>query len=277
MVGPLTGREVLQDRPDRPVVRVGAVVRRPVQPQSVPVRDLLTHVRAAGFVEAPEPLAIGEHWESVRYIPGVSGDDAATLVRPDAAVAAIGRLLRRYHDAVRGWRLEGAPRWFDGSTGTGNDGLIVCHGDVGPWNIVWEDGRPVGLIDWQYAHVGSPRDDVAYALHYLVPFRDRSYWSTVLGMSRRPERRHRLAVFAAAYGIAVDDALIDDVLTSQRAGVERIRSLAAAGDPRYVSMVEEGELEREERAVAWAAERRHRFVPRARPHLSPVVAIPATK
>ena len=41
--------------------------------------------------------------------------------------------------------------------GVGDDGDIVCHGDFGAWNIVWDGFDPVGLLDREYAHV-APAD-----------------------------------------------------------------------------------------------------------------------
>ena len=117
---------------------------------------------------------------------GVSGDDACRLVASDEAVAAVALLLRRYHDIVAEWRPASPPVWYDGQVGTGRDDQLVCHGDVGPWNLVWRDGRLVGLIDWEYATIGTRRTDIAYALHYLAPFRDRSYWQWTLGLRASP-------------------------------------------------------------------------------------------
>ena len=96
-----------------------------------------------------------------------------------------------------------------------------------------------------------------------MPFRDRSYWTEALGMSRKPRRRHRLAVFAEAYGIAVDDELVDDVLASQRAGVEMMLRLAERGHARELQLIADGELDRERRAVAWAELRQPKFRGRA--------------
>ncbi|SDT02559.1 Phosphotransferase enzyme family protein [Friedmanniella luteola] len=252
--------EILQERPDRPVVRIGDVVRHPRQPWSGSVHALLAHLAEVGFAEAPRPGPVAEDHDDVGYIEGVSGDAACRLVATEEAVAQVAQLLRRYHDAVVGWRPAVPPTWFDGQVGTG-DGAehLVCHGDVGPWNLIWRDDRLVGLIDWEYATIGTRRTDIAYALHYLVPFRDRSYWQGVLGLPAKPRRRHRMAVFAEAYGIAVDDQLVDEVLASQQAGVDLMRTLAEQGRPRQQQLVADGELDREHRAVLWGQGHRHKF------------------
>ncbi len=255
--------EILQDRPDHPVVRMGESVLHPRQAWSVSTHALLGHLREVGFTEAPVPGPLGADYDELRFIPGVSGDEACTLVSSDAAVAAVAELLRRYHDAVADWQPDVPPVWFDGQVGVGGPDQLVVHGDPGPWNLVWRDGRLVGLIDWEYATVGTRRTDIAYAIHYLAPFRNRSYWSGVLGMSAKPRRRHRMAVFAEAYGIALDEQLVDDVIASQRAGVQLMVSLAERGRTRQQQLIADGELDRERRATAWIERRRAKLVPRA--------------
>jgi hypothetical protein len=267
--------EVLQDRADRPVLRIGDVVRHPRQPWSGSVHALLAYLHEAGFAESPVPGPLTDDaaerdWDDVGYIEGVSGDPACLLVTTDEAVAQVAQLLRRYHDVVAQWRPAVAPVWFDGQRGTGDgDERLVCHGDVGPWNLVWRNGTLVGLIDWEYATIGTRRTDIAYALHYLVPFRDRSYWQGVLGMAQKPRRRHRMAVFAEAYGIPVDEQLVEEVLASQQAGVDLMRTLAEQGRPRQQQLVADGELDREHRAVLWGQGHRHKFyAKRPRPRRS---------
>lgn len=256
--------EILQDRPDRVVRRIGPVVRYAREPWTESVHGLLAYLGERGFSEAPRPVALTDDHEDLSYIAGASGEEAWTLVATDSAVAAVAQLLRRYHDIVADWSPAEPPRWYDGQTGTGGPGEIVCHGDPGPWNLVWRDGELVGLIDWEYATVGTRRTDIAYALHFLAPFRDRSYWQGVLGMPRRPRRRHRMAVFADAYGITVDEALVDEVLASQRAGVQKMLDLAERGRLRQRELIAAGELDRERTAVSWSADRRRKFLPRLR-------------
>ena len=41
---------------------------------------------------------------------------------------------------------------------------MVCHGDFGPWNLIWIDGVPSSVIDFDNAHPGPRMEDVGYAL-----------------------------------------------------------------------------------------------------------------
>jgi aminoglycoside phosphotransferase (APT) family kinase protein len=49
---------------------------------------------------------------------------------------------------------ELAPAW-DGPAS-------LCHGDVGPKNFLFEAGEITALIDWEFAHLGDPMDDLAW-------------------------------------------------------------------------------------------------------------------
>lgn len=126
------------------------------------MREILVHLERAGFDAAPRWLGCDEQGRDVlSWIDGDTFTDRGRLhpYLADAAgrisfderqVAAAMRLLRRYHDT------------FDGS--------VVCHGDYGPWNLVWRHGMPVGIIDFDEAHPGAASDDVGYALRMFVGY-----------------------------------------------------------------------------------------------------------
>jgi aminoglycoside phosphotransferase (APT) family kinase protein len=42
------------------------------------------------------------------------------------------------------------------------DRIALCHGDVGPGNFLHESGRVTALLDWEFAHLGDPLDDLAW-------------------------------------------------------------------------------------------------------------------
>ncbi|MCC6920130.1 MAG: phosphotransferase family protein [Alphaproteobacteria bacterium] len=48
-----------------------------------------------------------------------------------------------------------------------------CHGDLKLSNMLWEDGKFVGLLDWEMASNGDPRWDLAYmTLNHAGPHRE---------------------------------------------------------------------------------------------------------
>ena len=38
----------------------------------------------------------------------------------------------------------------------------LCHGDAGPGNFLHDAGAVTGLVDWEFAHLGDPHDDLAW-------------------------------------------------------------------------------------------------------------------
>ena len=251
--------EILQDRADRPVVRRGATVRHVVQPWTPAVHALLDHLQDVGFPCSPRVLGVEGDHEVLTYIEGESGPDGWAKVVDEAGLVASARLLRAYHDAVADWDPDPPPVWFTGQVGTGGPGELVCHGDFGPWNIVWNATRPVGLLDWEYANVAPPTQDLAYALEYAVPFRDDAMCLRWLRYPAPPDRRRRMELFAEAYGLTSTEGLVDNVIAVQQSGVDTVRSLADKGYERQVAMVEAGELVELEARVTWTEEHRHLF------------------
>ncbi|MEZ5086211.1 MAG: aminoglycoside phosphotransferase family protein [Tessaracoccus sp.] len=202
--------ETLQDKPHRNVIRIGNTVRRPLQPWSPSVHELLNYLESIGFPYSPRVKGIDDEGREVlTFIDGESGTDGWAKVVDDRGLVAMARLLREYHDAIRGFRPAAAAGWA-GCTG---EGEVVLHGDFGPWNLVWHGTQPIGIIDWDYAWPGRPIHDVAYALEYVAPFRDDEMCLRWFAYSSPPDRRRRLELFAEAYGLESPSGLVDEVIT----------------------------------------------------------------
>ncbi|BAK35802.1 hypothetical protein MLP_27880 [Microlunatus phosphovorus NM-1] len=240
----------------------GGLVRRPAYPWTATVHDLLRHLHAAGFV-VPEPVALDTTApasdgaaigvETVRFVPGVSGADAWRLQATDEGLRSAARLLRQVHEATWSWTPPADAVWA--FPPAADPSGTVCHGDPGPWNMVWRDGQAVGLIDWDLARPAPALDDIAYALDYLAPFRgdeDSVRWH---GFDTPPDRRMRIRVFLDAYGID-PPAIVDTILARRRATADELRSLAARGVEPQRTWVAEGFLETSERHLAWSVEHR---------------------
>jgi len=39
---------------------------------------------------------------------------------------------------------------------------VLCHGDAGPGNFLFERGQVTAILDWEFAHLGDPMDDLAW-------------------------------------------------------------------------------------------------------------------
>jgi aminoglycoside phosphotransferase (APT) family kinase protein len=134
------------------VVRVGDTVRRPPEHSSQLMRDVLVHLEDVGFDAAPRWLGRDEQGRDIlTFLEGETFSDTRRLTWSDGQLVAAGALLRRYHDAVAGIVLAGGSE-------------VVCHGDFGPWNLIWVGGVPRSVIDFDNAHPGPRMEDVGYAL-----------------------------------------------------------------------------------------------------------------
>lgn len=56
--------------------------------------------------------------------------------------------------ALYGWMLENAPER------AGRPSLL--HGDIGFHNFLFQDGKISALLDWEFAHIGDPAEDLGY-------------------------------------------------------------------------------------------------------------------
>jgi aminoglycoside phosphotransferase (APT) family kinase protein len=131
-------------------------------------------------------------------------------------------------------------------------GEVICHGDYGPWNVVWRDGEPVGLVDFDFAGPGDRPLDVAYALEYAAPFCDDAealQWRTY---GEPPDRRRRCEIFADAYGLSSTAGLVDAVIARQELDIERVLILADKGVEPQKSWVEDGTVNEFRARVDWS-------------------------
>ena len=151
---PLTGGDM------NVVVRVGDTVRRPPEPRGV--QALLRWYEQVGFDGAPRFLGVDEQGREV--LSFVEGEPAfAPVPCSDEVVAAIGRLLRRAHDAQAGFAPPADAGWLQRAEGQPE---VVGHLDLFWTNVVFRDGLPAALIDWEIAAPAPRTLEVALAATY---------------------------------------------------------------------------------------------------------------
>ena len=190
------------------VVRVGDTVRRPWRVTSPATIALLDHLHAVGFPGAPRFLDVDDQGREVlTYVPGTAiTPPLARSALTDAALTSVALLLREYHAAVASF--DPAAHTWPPSPPAPFGGGLVSHNDVNLDNVVFRDGRPVALIDFDLASPGSRVWDVANAVRLWAPLRP----DGDIADARRGRSLARLRLFADAYGL--DGADRDDLLTA---------------------------------------------------------------
>jgi hypothetical protein len=92
------------------VKRVGSTVGRPMAFWSPAVHDLLRYLETIGF-PAPRVLESEGDVEVLTWIEGESGPEGWAKVVPESGLRRCARFLRRYHDAIAGYRPPADSAW----------------------------------------------------------------------------------------------------------------------------------------------------------------------
>ena len=274
MTGPANEQPLTADG-KRPIVRIGDKVHRPAHWWTPAVHDLLGYLASAGFPYSPRVFGTDSRGrEILSHIEGESGRDGWGKITTDEGLRKFARLLRSYHDAVAGYVPARELEWANGATSAGpfRAGEIICHGDFGPWNIVWRGGEPAGIIDWDLVHPAPPEEDILYALEYSAPFRDDETAVRWHHFPEVPDRRHRIGVFLSAYGTGPIADVAAKVAALQRAVGEREAYLASRGVQPQADWVAHGDLDAIEKRARWTEgnARLFDFHDRVAPFESPV-------
>ncbi len=236
------------------VVRIGATIRRPMTWSSPTVHALLLHLERKSFAGSPRFLGIDEEErEILSFIPGEAGHYGSPAHDwSNAALQDAMRLLRDYHDAASSFVPPEMANWRS-TPEPGEAQETICHNDIAPYNCVFRNGRPVALIDFDFACPSSRRWDLAHAAFRFVPL---SQASDRPGSLTDADVVRRLALACDAYGLEVRAGFVDLVEHRVRR-VKGFASEAAAGNDENARRIHgERHVERYERDLAFLGEHR---------------------
>jgi Ser/Thr protein kinase RdoA (MazF antagonist) len=240
------------------VVRVGDTVRRPARAFTATVQSYLRHLRGQGVTFVPEPMGYDERGREVlSYIDGdVPVEPLPDWATTDTALVALAALIRRLHDAAEGWQPPADAVW--GSLpGTPSAELtplfdvpeLIAHHDYCPGNVVFRDGLPAALIDFDLARPTTRVADCVNAIYWWAPLLD--------PVDRTPSLRdvdvaRRARLFVDAYEMTADDrAQIVDVAIRRARNAQITMRAAADVDPVFRRWWDEGVKDRMPRAEQW--------------------------
>jgi hypothetical protein len=258
---PLAGGDVTEG-----VVRVGDTVRRPRGRWSDSVAAYLRHLERIGFEGAPRYLGVDEQGRDV--LEFMEGDvPGQPVVEPwaatPAALVGVARLVRRLHDASASFVPRGDACWF-------GDDLrvelpadlppeppvdVVTHFDVTPQNVVFRDGEPVALIDFDLTRPGAKVRDVANTAMYWVPLVPPGDRHPAFARGDVPSR---LAAFVDAYGLGEDERrrFCDVAIHGATRSWHRMKANALRRGGGWARMWDEGVGDLILRRRAWLVEER---------------------
>ena len=168
----------------------------------------------------------------------------------DETLVQAGRIVREYHEAVRDFRPRGTRTWRL-TTAAVTDDEVVCHNDIAPYNLVFRDGRIVGIIDWDLASPAMPSWDLAWSAWTFAPIHTPDHASR-LGAPLDIARRIRL--LCDSYGLQERDGFLDVLRERMLASIVGIETQAAAGDGAFVRLVKQGHVDRMRDDADWLAD-----------------------
>jgi Phosphotransferase enzyme family len=214
-------------------------VHRTRVPWSATVHAFLRHLEAVGFQGAPRVIGIDdEDREIVSFIEG------EVLARPswqfgqpgpwpdwarsDDVLVGVALLLRDLHRASASF-VPVAPVWHYHDRAGLLPGQIVCHGDVGPHNTVYRDGKPVALIDWDEIRPNEAHIEFGMAIWKYVPLGTDGFFAAS-EWPERPDLARRLALFAEGYGINDRSSVLDAVQQAKQRSAEGLRHFPIGPD-----------------------------------------------
>ncbi len=144
----------------------------------------------------PEVLGLTDERELLSFIPGeVPAYPMPRWVWTDEALISSVQLLRQFHDSTVGCDRSGPWR-----SPVHQPVEVICHNDFAPYNLVYEHGLAVAIIDFDYASPGPRLWDLAYLAYRVAPLStDNSDGFTVAA------RQERLSAMLRVYGTNATD------------------------------------------------------------------------
>ena len=230
------------------VYRLGYTVRREWKTDSMKIHQLLKHLEDKNFSSAPMFLGMDDKGrEILSYIKGEAGNyPLKQYMWSNIVLKEIAKMLRQYHDAVSDFPLTDEWKPIDYTPGKVE---VVCHNDFAIYNIIFQDKKPVGIIDFDMAAPGPRIWDIVYTLYTCVPL-SRHYHSETGEIVRycsatdAIKLKERIQLFFDSYGIeGLNEGVLDMVILRLQSLRQTMLRKASEGEFAFQQMIDRGELD----------------------------------
>jgi len=239
------------------VVRIGHTVRRPVRPFTATIQAYLQHLHDRDFHDGPLPLGYDvDGREVLSFVAGdVPQEPLPDYACADEVLPPLARLIRRLHDAAADFVEPPDAVWGAiPGTPTGVVPLfekpeLVSHQDYCPGNVVFRDGLPAALIDFDLARPTTRVADLVNAIRWWAPLTHPNDRPPALRDADVPAR---VRVVADAYGMTSEQrALVVSTAVQRAANSLPAMHAAAQVDPLFRTWWEGGLEQKLLRSQEW--------------------------
>jgi len=226
-------------------------VIRPTGPWSLSVHKYLDFLDQQAFQHVPIPLGIdGDGREHLSYVDGqVYSSMEIPESRSDEMLVSLAHFLKAFHDLGRDYlcKLSTSDLWM---LPMRQPVETMCHGDLGPYNVVTQGNTVKGLIDFDTLHPGPIMWDLAYALYRWVPLMHKG---NPEDFGDRDNKLRRIKLFMTAYGKA--DQPLETIYTWVLQRIEYLmiymENEGAKGNEAVALAIERGDLNLYKRDLAY--------------------------
>jgi thiamine kinase-like enzyme len=231
------------------VAKIGKTVRRNQNKYSNSIHELLKYLEKSNYHFSPRYLGTDEkNREILTYIEGEVGNDPVkNYIRSTDMITMIAKEMRQFHDQTKEFYKSTNLTWQINYPNT-NENEVICHNDFAPYNTVFRNEEPVGLIDFDMCGPGPINWDIAYSLFTYIPLS--SYWEDENGKTIRynrnehmKDRKEKIQVFFESYGIEMTKKIMDMVIFRIEYLKDFIIQKVQINDPSFIKMKNEGHID----------------------------------
>jgi hypothetical protein len=230
------------------VARVGDRVFRSTGYWSPTVHRLLQHLQDKQFPYSPKFFGLEKEREVLEFIPGVVPQyPLPEFVLSNDSISKAAKMLRAFHDATRDFQHLSSDHWQVPEL-VREPAEVICHNDFSPYNIVFRDGLPVTMIDFDVAAPGPRVWDLAFAVYRFTHLCEISDGLTISQTALRDE----IKLFCTEYGLTTEQEVLEMIPVRLTVLCSTIERLASEGHAGVIKNVEDGHLDfyrREIRAI----------------------------
>jgi aminoglycoside phosphotransferase (APT) family kinase protein len=175
--------------------------------------------------------------EAIAKVHAIADPTTEFAFLSDGSPRATASPLRNRLDAVRSWYdyastgvgpiplLERAFDWLDANWPAEAEAAapVLCWGDARIGNVLYDDFRPVAVLDWEIATVGPRQLDIAWFIYAHTVWQDIAELATLPGLPDVLREEDVLATYQSLSGVDVGDLRWFYVLSAVMWGIFMVR------------------------------------------------------